>query len=130
LPGIPKNRKHANAMTTTLPADIDPVAELTAAIHFGKNLATTARADLKAAANVLIDALRHGSGQSAKIEKILWSVWNHDHRVNLCDALSGLDCKLAQAAVAMIAARAHMGGAAEDLLREIIERSGSQSPAA
>ena len=100
--------------------ETDPIAELTAAIALSRQLATTARADLVAATPILVDALRHHSGQSAKIEKILWALWNDDHQVNLCDTLAGLDSKLAHAVVAMIAARAHLAGDADDLLRTII----------
>ncbi len=99
----------------------DPIAELTAAISLGRQLATTARADLEAATPILVAALRHHSGQSRKIEAILLSLWNDDHAVNLCDTLSGLDSKLAQAVVAMIAARAHLSGDADDLLRPILD---------
>lgn len=108
------------------PDTTNPIAELTAAITLGRQLATQARADLEAATPVIIDALRHNSGQSAKLEKILWSVWNDDHQVNLCSELSGLDSKLAQAAVAMIAARAHLGGNADNMLRMIIDQSGTR----
>jgi len=106
----------------------DPVAELLVAVQLGRELATKARDELDAATPILIDAIRHGSGQSAKLERILWSLWNDDHTVNLCDTLSGLDAKLAQAAVAMIAARAHLGGDADDHLRRIIYESGTQPP--
>jgi hypothetical protein len=116
-------------MQTTAPNDPDPIAELLAAVQLGKTLADQARADLTAATPVLVDALRHDSGQSRKIENLLWSVWSDTHPVNLCDALSGLDIKLAEAAVAMVAARAHLGGDADDLLRKIIEQSGIQYPA-
>jgi len=55
----------------------------------------------------------------------LWSCWNGD----LCDALAGLDANLAAATVAMIAARAHLGGDADCLLRQIIGESCPQQPA-
>lgn len=117
--------------TTTQPSatDPDPIAEFTAAITLGKTLAAKARADLTAATPVLVDALRHQSGQSRKIENLLWSVWNDTHHVNLCSELAGLDTKLARAVMAMISARAHMGGDADELLRKIIEQSGIQYPA-
>ncbi len=107
------------------PTDPDPLAELTAAVTMGRNLAVQARADLVAATPGLIEAIRHQSGQSRKIEAILWSLWNDQHPVNLCDALAGLDCRLARDAVAMIAGRAHMGGDADDLLRDIIRATDS-----
>lgn len=115
-------------MITAITTNTDPVGELTAAVSLGRQLATTARADLEAATPVLIDALRHHTGQSRKIENLLWSTWNDEHPVSLCDNLSGLDSKLAQAAVAMIVARAHLSGDADELLRTIITESGSQPP--
>ena len=101
------------------------IAELTAAVTLGRQFAAQSRAELTASTQVLIDALRHGSGQSSKIEKLLWCLWNDDHQVNLCDTLAGLDAKLAHAAVAMIAARAHLGGDANEMLRAIIVETGS-----
>jgi hypothetical protein len=116
-------------MTTVTPADdSDTIADLTAAITLGKKLATQARADLQAAIPILVNAISHRSGQSVKLERILWSCWNDDHTINLCDALSGLDAKLAQAAVSVIAARAYCGGDVDDLLRKIIKQSGIQQP--
>jgi hypothetical protein len=116
-------------MITSFP-EIDPIAELTAAVNLGKKLASQSRDGLEAATPILIEAICYHSGQSAKLERILWSLWNDDLAVNLCNALAGLDTKLAQAAVAMIAARAHMGGEADDFLRKIIDDSGSQPPPA
>lgn len=104
----------------------DPITELASVIQLGRHLATTARDELEAAVPVLTDALKHGSGQSKKIEALLWSCWNDDQQVNLCDCLASLDSKVAQAAVAMIAARAHLAGDADDLIRKIITESGSQ----
>ena len=115
--------------TPTQP-DLDPIRELTAAVRLGRQLADQARADLTTATPILVAAIRHHSGQSAKIEALLWSLWNDDHQLNLCSELAGLDSKLAQAAVAMIAARTHMAGDADDLLRQIINQSGSEPPAA
>ena len=101
-----------------------PTAELTTAIQLGKRLAKQARADLEASIPLLIAALQHDSGQSRKIKNILWSCWNDDLQINLCCELAGLDSLIAQAALAMIAARAHLSGDADDLLRKIIKRSG------
>jgi len=105
---------------------LNPIAELAAAIAVHRQLAAFARTELEAATPALIAAIRHGSGQSAKVEAILWSCWNGE----LCDALAGLDANLAEAAVAMVAARAHLAGDADDLLRKIIQQSGSQPPTA
>ena len=103
----------------------DPIAELNAAITLHRSLAIQARAGLEAAAPSLIRAIRHQSGQSAKLETILWSTWNGQ----LSDALAGLDANLAVAAVAMIAARAFLAGDADCLLHQIIRESGTQPPA-
>jgi len=105
---------------------LNPIAELAAAFAARRQLAAYARTNLEAATPALIAAIRHGSGQSTKLEAILWSCWNG----HLCDALAGLDANLAKAAVAMVAARAHLAGDADDLLREIIRKSGSQPLAA
>lgn len=106
----------------------NPLAELTAGIQLAKQLASQARAELETSVPLLIEAIRHQSGQSRKIEKILWSLWNDEHQVNLCSELAGLDCKIAKAAISMIAARAYLSGDADDLLRTIIEKGGSQTP--
>ena len=105
---------------------LNPIAELAAAIAAHRQLAGLARTDLEAATPALVAAIRHGSGQSAKVEAILWSCWNGD----LCDALASLDANLAKAVVAMIAARAHLAADADDILRKIIQQSGSQPPSA
>ena len=105
---------------------LNPIAELAAAIAARRQLAAQARTNLEAATPALIATIRHGSDQSAKVEAILWSCWNGE----LCDGLAGLDANLAEAAVAMVAARAHLAGDADDLLREIIRKSGSQPLAA
>ena len=100
---------------------LNPIAELAAAIAARRQLAAQARTNLEAATPALIATIRHGSDQSAKVEAILWSCWNGE----LCDGLAGLDANLAEAAVAMVAARAHLAGDADDLLRAIIDAAGS-----
>jgi hypothetical protein len=106
----------------------DPIADLTASIRLSRKLAEQSRTNLIDATPVLIDAIRHRSGQSRKVERILWSLWNDEHPVSLCDALSGLDTTLAAAVVHMIAARAYLGGDADDMLSKIISESGSKPP--
>ena len=103
----------------------DPIAQLFAVVTLERTLSVQARGDLKAAAPSIIKAIRHQSGQSAKLESILWSAWNG----RLSDALAGLDVNLAVAAVAMIAARAFLAGDADCLLGQIIRESGTQPPA-
>ena len=109
---------------------LNPIAELAAAIAAAiathRQLAAQARTNLEAATPALIATIRHGSDQSAKVEAVLWSCWNGA----LCDALAGLDANLAKTVVAMISARAHLAGDADDMLRKIIQESGSQMPSA
>ena len=104
---------------------IDHFAELAAAIKRQRALAALARADLESAITILTAAIGHQSGQSAKVESILWSVWNGE----LCDALAGLDSCLTESVIAVIAGRAYLSGDADELLRRIITDSGSQPPA-
>ena len=109
-------------------AEPDPLAELAASIRLQRQLAAKARADLESSIEVLVKAIGCGSGQAAKIERLVWSIWNDDHPVRLCDCFCGLDTNLGIAVLAMIAARIHLGGDADDLLRRIIDESGSQPP--
>jgi hypothetical protein len=105
-------------------ADPAALAELAAAINLQRGLAKRARADLEAAIPILVSAIKNHSGQSLKIESLLWSVWGGE----LCDALAGLDTKLAQTVIAMIAARAHLSGDADGMLYRIIAETGSRPP--
>ena len=63
------------------------------------------------------------SGQSAKVERILQSIWGGE----LCDTLSGLDPNVAQSVLAMITLRAQLGGDADALLRPLLNRKESLS---
>jgi len=108
--------------------DFNPAIELTTAISRHRKLASQARAELDTATPLLTSAIRNRSGQSAKIEAILWSVWNDEHPISLCDALCGLDTNLGVAILAMIAARIFLAGDADDLLHQIIEKSNSHPP--
>jgi hypothetical protein len=103
-----------------------PCAELAATLKKHRALAAKTVEELEMATPILIAAIRHRSGQSRKVEAILWSVWNDSHPVALCDALSGLDTEIAVAALALIAARLYLAGDADYLLRKIIDDSGIQ----
>lgn len=102
--------------------DTNPIAEITKAVRFHRQLADQAKADLQAALPVLTEILSHQSGKSAKVAAILQSVWNGE----LCDNFACLDTKVAKAVVAMMAARAHCGGDADPLLATLI-KEGHQS---
>lgn len=93
-----------------------------------RKLRKEAMADLLEATPMLIKAITTGSGQGQRIERLLWSTWSGQHKVGLCDDLTGLDPHLAQSALAMLAARAHMGGDADPLIKTIIEETGTKPP--
>lgn len=116
-------------MNLDIPGD-DPIAELTKAVRLHRQLADQAKADLETALPVLNETLSHSSGQSAKVAVILQSVWNGE----LCDNLAGLDTKVAQAVISLIAARAHLSAeTAADfhstvpLLKETVAHRSGQS---
>lgn len=98
----------------------DPFEEISSEIKLSRSLKKSAGADLLKATPILQKAIATHSGQGQRARLVLLSLWNEDQSVKLCDALSGLDAKLAKALVAAIAARAHMGGDADPLLRRII----------
>lgn len=98
--------------------DINPIAEITKAVRLHRQLAEQAKLDLGAALPVLSETLSHRSGQSAKVAGVLQSLWNGE----LCDNLASLDSNVAQAVIAMISARTHCGGDADNLLRPLISK--------
>jgi len=106
----------------------DALAAVLQQARQSRQLASKAKADLIEAAPLLTQAIGSGSGQGQRIERLLWSIWNGENKVGLCDDLTCLDSKLAQAAIALLAARAHLGGDADSLLSDIIARSGSKPP--
>jgi hypothetical protein len=109
-------------------SDNDFPREVLCSIRRSLMLADAAGESLKANCSVLVTVIRSGGGQGRRVEELLWSAWNGDYKTGLCDSLTGLDSAIAEAVIAMLAARAHMGGDADDLLRKIIEDSGSQPP--
>lgn len=102
--------------------------EIHQSIRRARTLAAKAKNTFQSSHSVLIAAIRSGGGQGRRVEELLWSTWNGDYKTGLCDALTGLDPAIAEAVIAMLAARAHMGGDADDLLRKVIEDSGSIHP--
>lgn len=107
---------------------MNTIEELHQQIQTSRRLAEESAANLEANIPLLVRAIATKSGQGRRMEGLLWSVWNDEHKVNLCDTLCGLDPDLAQAVIALVAARAHMAGDADGLIRRIIEQSGSQPP--
>lgn len=104
--------------------NLDPITEINTAIRLHRQLAVESLAHLNDALPVLNETLAHHSGQSAKVAAILQSVWNGEME----DNLAGLDTRIAQAVIAMIAARAHLGGDADPLLAPLLNRKEGHQP--
>jgi hypothetical protein len=68
--------------------------------------------------------LHWSTGQGTRVRHILWSLYTCNHLVNLGDACSGLDARLAEALAVAITARLILGPEVELVLREILEASG------
>lgn len=65
-----------------------------------------------------------GTGQGTRVRHILWSLYTCSHTINLGDACSGLDRRLAEALSAAVAARLILGPDVEPKLGEILRVSG------
>lgn len=113
-------------MTSTTHSD--HITDLVATMRQSSEAAAQSRADLIASTPILVNAIRQCSSQGVKVERILWALWNDDNPVALADALSSLDHDVTVAVLAMISARAHLGGNVDELLKSIIEQSGSRPP--
>lgn len=100
------------------------LSDLFASARHSRTAAQHSAVALFDASPILIRAIRGRSGQGERVAAIARSVWNGCHQVGLCDALAGLDYPVAKAVIALIAARAHMGGDADELIRVILEESG------
>lgn len=94
------------------------LADLHASIRLAETLADEAKAGFENAVPILKNALAHDSGQSQRVATIIQSLWNGELGENLC----GLDTILANALVAAIAARAYLGGDADDLLAPLVKK--------
>lgn len=109
---------------STTQSDEEAIAAFKEAMAQSATRRREVRERMSAAGPILIRALRTGTGQSEKVSSIIWSAWNGCNQVGLCDALCGLDTDIADAVVSLIAARAHLGGDADDLIRDILNESG------
>jgi hypothetical protein len=89
--------------------------------------ARAAKKNLEHHSMTLVKAICSGSGQSDKVLRIVRSVWNGDNQVGLCDDLCGLDHAIGEAVIALIAARIHMSGDADELIRHILVASGEMA---
>jgi len=89
------------------------------------------RARQVAAASAKVEPLRTetltfhwGTGQGTRVRHILWSLYTCSHTINLGDACSGLDGRIAEALLAAIAARLILGPQVESKLGDILRVSG------
>lgn len=85
--------------------------------------ADEARKNLDASIPQLIRAIKINSGTSHKIRTLVWSCWNGDNIVGLCDVLCGLDNATGQAVLHLLAARIALGGDADPQIHRILEES-------
>lgn len=83
-------------------------------------------AALEQTAPLLIETLTFhwSTGQGTRVRHILWSLYTCSHLVNLGEACSGLDRRLAEALATVVAARLILGPEVEPALREILQASG------
>ena len=73
---------------------------------------------------VLVDAMRHQSGQAEKVRQIVWSIYTGSHLVPLGHACAGLDTKVAEAVAAVITARLLAGAEIEEKLKILMTAAG------
>ncbi|MFT3990593.1 MAG: hypothetical protein QM680_04200 [Luteolibacter sp.] len=75
---------------------------------------------------ILTETLTHhwSTGQGTRVRHILWSLYTCSHLINLGDACSGLDQRLAGALAAAVTARLVLGPEVEESLRGILDSSG------
>lgn len=77
-------------------------------------------------APILVETLTFhwSTNQGTRVRHILWSLYTCSHLINLGEACSGLDGRLAKALVTAVAARLILGPEVEPALREILKTSG------
>lgn len=92
----------------------------------GRQRATEVMAALDQAAPFLVETLTFhwSTGQGTRVRHVLWSLYTCSHLVNLGDACTGLDRRLAEALAAAVTARLLLGPEVESRLREILKASG------
>ncbi len=83
-------------------------------------------ANLDQAVPILTETLtlHWATGQGNRVRQILWSLYTCSHLVNLGDACSGLDARIADALLIVIAARLIVGPEVEPTLGRILRASG------
>lgn len=87
-------------------------------------LGREAMANFFATGTVLVDAMRHQSGQAEKVRQIVWSIYTGSHLVPLGHACAGLDTKVAEAVAAVITARLLAGAEIEEKLKILMIATG------
>ena len=118
-------------LTTELPCSTDApepdfLVRLGATMREGRQRAIDAAAAFERAVPLLTETLvsQWGTGQGTRVRHILWSLYTCRHLINLGDACTGIDGRLAEALSAAIAARLVLGPEVESSLREILQTSG------
>ena len=102
----------------------DALQSFFATARASRAAAQKAAAELERHIPTLVKAILTYSGQSEKVVRILRSCWNDWHKSGLCEDLCGLDHAIGEAVLALLAARIHMGGDADDLIKRILVESG------
>jgi len=87
-------------------------------------LSREAMAKFFATGTVLVDAMRHQSGQAEKVRQIVWSIYTGSHLVPLGHACAGLDTKVAEAVAAVVTARLLVGAEIEEKLKILMTAAG------
>ena len=106
--------------------DPDALVMLGATLRARRHRVIDAAAAFEQAVPLLTETLTShwGTGQGTRVRHILWSLYTCGHLVNLGDACSGLDRRLAEALSAAVAARLLLGPEVESTLRKILQTSG------
>lgn len=102
----------------------EAVQELLASVRSQEKAEASVSQELPAAINQLVKAIRNNSGTSPRIAAIIWSLWNGDHVVGLCDCLASLDAPNGSAILTIIKARLVLSGDADPAIRQILTESG------
>ncbi len=111
----------------TAPSTKEILASLLQIQDDGGRLGREALEKFFATGPVLLDAMRHQSGQAEKVRQIVWSLYTGSHLVSLGNVCAGLDTKVAEAVAALISARLLAGAEIEEKLGILMKAAGEFS---
>lgn len=100
------------------------LAEFQSMMREGLNMEKKAYAALEAAIPEIVAVIQMRCGSSYRLARLVWSCWNGQNLVGLCNDLSGFDIKNQRNVLALLNARLVLGGNADKLIRAILEKSG------